>query len=89
MKVILTTYDLPPLRGSASVCWEKDAGWELKEIVLILYSTRDKLLKVLEHVQSSSKTKPTQVLSRVGSTPEFTQNQGDLFMVEAPCPTAP
>lgn len=67
----------------------EDAGWELKEFVLILYSTRDKLLEVLEHVQNSSKTKPTQVLSRVGSTPEFTQNQGDLFMVEAPYHTAP
>lgn len=83
--------DLRPstFEGVGGVCWEKDAGWELKEFVLILYSTRDKLPKVLEHVQSSSKTKPTQVLRRVRSTPEFTQNQGDLFMVEAPYHTAP
>lgn len=69
------------------VCWEKDSGWELKEFVQI--PLQHKLLEVLEHVQSSSKTKPTQVLRRVGSTPEFTQNQEDLFMVEAPYHTAP
>lgn len=81
----MTTFDL---RGGRCV-GKRKRGRNRKSSVQILYGTRDKPLEVLENVQSSSKTKPTQVLRRIGSTPEFTQNQRDLFMVEAPCPTAP